>query len=371
MKKRKLAALACLAAMPMGIVASGLVAGCSSSSNGAAPSTDSGSPASDAATDATAPDAMSASPDGGALSLTWGTVLVPANAPQQADAGTDASADAGGSSDADAVADAGGSSDAGAVADATTYTGSYNGNDGGPPAVPGVQICVFPYSAIEALGGALPAQNTALSCVNSGVDGTFVIPSVPARTSLVLTLNKTGFIPIALSIQTASSPMDVRQYPVYMFETSSESSTSSGLMVDWQNKGQIIAFAAGAGGDAGAAARVFMNTQGDGAAPSGAGPIYQNSNCVLDPSATGFFPATGALGISFAQYFNVSAGTYTLTMMDSANDCESDLMPLAAWGFPVVNPAHSIQVAVFKGYTSGFVGFICTPQSVLVSVDGG
>jgi hypothetical protein len=46
-------------------------------------------------------------------------------------------------------------------------------------------------------------------------------------------------------------------------------------------------------------------------------------------------------------------------------------MPFAQWGFPVVTPKHSLQVLVVDGYVAGAVGFLCTPNPVIVSVDGG
>jgi hypothetical protein len=60
-----------------------------------------------------------------------------------------------------------------------------------------------------------------------------------------------------------------------------------------------------------------------------------------------------------------------MTMTDSVDDCEPYLVPLAAWGFPLTQPKHSIQVIAMDGYLTGVEGFICTPIPPIVATDGG
>jgi hypothetical protein len=369
-----------------------LAEGCSSSSNPAAPQPEAGTPEASVEA-AAAPDTGTAAVDAGNISLTWGMALVNSLTGPAGDGGPgpDAAPDSGGANDGgttpDATSEGGAASDAtvlangadaGAEASSTAgYTAFYDGQDGGSPAVPGAQVCAYLYSAVA--NATPPPQSSALSCVTSVADGTFVIPNVPIRTNLVLIVTKTSFIPLVLSIQTASSPMDERANPIFMYPLSAEVNPLGGVTVDWTNKGQITVFAAGVDGDGGiSGGSVSMNAQDDASPASGTGPVYQDSNFNFVPSATTFLP-NGF--VSTAYYFNVTAGLHTLTMMDTADDCEPGLMPFAPWGFPlacpsndagcVVTPAHSLQVLVLDGYIAGAVGFLCAPNSVIVSVDGG
>lgn len=218
----------CLVALPVAALA--VVAACSSSSNTAGPGSEGGAPeasvSTDAGTEGAAPDAGPAPMNDGGISLTWGVALVRGGRPPS-DAGADGSGYG--------VTDGGEDAPAPIPEDA----GYYNGNDGGSPAVVGAQVCVFTFASVEAAGGwTLPAQSGALDCVTTAADGTFVVPSLPIRTNLVLTVSKRGYVPVLLSIQTASSPMDVRQYPVFLYDPSTEVDLP-GVVIDYQDKGQI------------------------------------------------------------------------------------------------------------------------------------
>jgi hypothetical protein len=242
----------------------------------------------------------------------------------------------------------------------------------GQPA-PGAQICMYLLSAVQALGsGTPPPTSRALSCVTSGADGRFVIHSVPVRTNLVLTITSAGFVPSVRSIQSASSAMDVTGSPIFLLPTSTETDPTPDAAVDWQNKGQIVVFASGVSdvGDGGAGVSLSMGMPGEDLEGGIEGPFYQGGNNAFVPSATSF-QAAGSFGVSIAEYFDVPTGLYTLTMEDPIEDCEPNLTPLAAYGFPVITPQHSIQVLVLNGYVSSAVGFSCLPYSVLVPVDGG
>jgi len=350
----------CVVAVPAGALA--LAAeGCSSSSSPAAPQNDASSP--ETSGTATSPDSGPPSVDGGAISLTWGTAFVDRLGGILPEGGPDAAPSDAGASNGGADTDG----EVDGAATTSTYMGAYNGNDGGPPAVPGTQICAYPYARVT--GGTLPPQSSALTCVTTAADGTFVIPNVPIRTNLVLTAIKAGLMPIVLSIQTASSPMDERANPIFMYSTAIQTQPVPGITVDWQNTGQIIVFAVALDGDGGTSGgSVSMNADDDASPPSGNGPIYENTQFDYVPSATTFLPNGFA---STAYYFNVAAGLHTLTLSDQAQDCEPGLMPFAAWGFPLVTPLHSIQVLVLDGYLSGAVGFLCSPNPVIVGVDGG
>jgi hypothetical protein len=329
------------------VVSAALVAavGCNSSSSPAALQPDA-APAEASVEAATgAPDGGDAGGDAAGISLTWATVL---------------------SATGSTATDGGDAGDGGAATDGGSENAAAGNNgDGGPPGVPGVQVCLYPMDAAIPS----PSASTSNDCVMSAADGTFFFPSVPVRTNLAVTLTKTGFLPVLLSIQTASAAMDARTNPVDMFPSNGQQDPIPGITIDWQNKGQIFLFVIGPAPDGG------LNFAGDPGVivsmspTSGNGPYYQDTNANFVPSATAFIE-------NLAAYFNVAGGTYTLTFDDSATktDCEpiaGALAPAALWGFPVPTPPHTLQVLVAPGYVSGLVGALCTPVSVLVSTDGG
>ena len=300
------------------------------------------------------------------ISLTWGVALVTGTPPPPEN--LDGSVEV-----LDGATESGSSAtDGGLYTVIPQDAGHYNGRDGGSPAVVDASACVYTLDSVLATGNwTLPAQSSAYACTTTKSDGTFEVPDLPALTNMVLVISKAGYVPVVLSIQTASSPMDERANPVYLYDPSAENAPP-GVTVDYQNKGEIIVFDVGSDPDASAA--VMMTSLADGSPPAGVGPVYQTLGGSIVPAATSFLPnrSFGTFGISLANYYNVPAGLYTLMMVDSADDCEPDLMPLAARGFPLTQPKHSIQVLVMNGYTSGAVGLICTPNPVIVATgDGG
>ncbi|MGH7434216.1 MAG: hypothetical protein ACRENE_00910 [Polyangiaceae bacterium] len=342
---------------------------CSSSSSGGSPAgSEGGSPEAGSGSEAGEDGGTEASvvTNDAGLSLTWGVALVRGAPPPPEN--LDGSVEV-----LDGAAESGASD---AASDGGIYTvvpedgGYYNGGDGGAPAVFGASARAYTVDSILATGNwTLPAQSAALGCTTSKADGTFEIPNLPIRTNVALVVSKAGYQPVVRSLQTASSPMDVRQYPIYLYDPGTNNDPP-GVTVDYQNKGEILVFDIGSADDAGAA--VAMSSQADGATPAGVGPVYQALNGAIVPAASSYLPNAGTLGLSLAEYYNVPAGIYTLSMTDSADDCEPSLMPLAGWGFPITQPKHSIQALVLDGYLSGAVGFICTPNPVLVATgDGG
>ncbi len=344
----------CLLAIPVAALA--FVGGCSSSS--AAPTSEAGTPESGATADGPSESAV---PDGGApsgdagVSLTWGAIFARVPGPA-------ADGDAGGDSGGDAGTEAG--------APGSPYDGGvYNGMDGGGTAVTGAVACAYALTDVAPTLTVPPAAS-AIGCATTGADGTFVIPNLPIRENLVVTMTKDGFLPDLLSIQTASSPMDVRQYPIFMFETASEVNPAPSITVDWQNKGQIVVFDVGLG-DGGAS---VMMSSADDASPGRSAPLpghERRLRCRRRRKAS--TRPRGRSERAWASSSSVPSGIYTLTAADTAHDCEPSLMPLAARGdFPLVSPTHSLQVSSRSdGYVAGLAGFICTPNAVIVSVDGG
>ena len=195
-------------------------------------------------------------------------------------------------------------------------------------------------------------------------DGTFSLPGLPVRTELALTLVKSGYLSYLLPIDTASTDMDERNNPVYM--SPSGQTPAVPIAVDGQNKGSISAFAVNIGG---ANQNVFAMVPG--ATQVTLSPMSGNGPYFVDGMTNEYdFSATSFVG-SLALYYNVDPGTYTLTYANSTSDCEPVLTPFAPFGWPLMTPAHSIKIIVAAGYVTGIVGVLCTPDPVIVSVDGG
>jgi hypothetical protein len=332
-----------------------LAAGCSSTSSSTAPQAEAGAEASVEAA-ASLPDAGDAgdAAEAGTVSITWKAVAYNAKnfaTPLPGDGGPDADSDGGAVGDATAPADA----------EAQDASGD-GGGDGGVPGVPGVQVCVYPQA------GPVPAPGAATgNCVTSDANGEFVLRGLPVRTNLAVTLNKAGFTPGLLSIQTASTPADYRGRGATMYPTSLQTDMVPPVTLDLQNKGQIDSFIVALGGkglQGQPGVTVSMSPM------SGHGPVYLDQNENYAPSATAFVD-------NAAQFLNVDPGLYTLTFVhptDPTMDCEpfvGGLVPFAAYGFPVVTPTHSLQVLVAPGYISGLVGAFCTTKPTIVAVDGG
>ena len=285
----------------------------------------------------------------------------PPTAPRLTSAATDsAAADSAASEAGVSQAGAGdaeaGAADAGTVAEGTDAgetdageTDAAQGVDlGTAPPLAGAQVCVYHMSAFP--------------CVTTAADGTFTISGLPIRADLVLALTKSGYTSILQPFETASTDMDGRGNPILM-DRPDPTFVPPGVTVD-ATKGIISAFAVGdAPGDGGS----FVGIPGTTIAlspMSGSGPFYTSAMGGIDPAATSF-------ETSGAYYFNVAPGTYTLTYTSSTFDCEPISFPFGEFGFPVTTPAHSLKLIVAAGYTTGIVGSFCTPNPVIVKVDGG
>jgi hypothetical protein len=241
-------------------------------------------------------------------------------------------------------------SDGGMDASADMDAATGDGGEFEAPPIAGVTVCVN--------------QMPSIACVTSASDGTFTLEGLPGGTNLALTLNKTGYIPTLIPIQTARTDMDGRSTPVSM-NSSAAPPPAVPVTLDWTESGQILAFAIGPSPTG--AMNNFPDDPGAviSLSPmSGSGPYYQSTGGSYDLDAS-------AYDGFYAMYVNVAPGMYTLTYTDSRNDCEAINFPYSGWGFPVTTPPHSIQVPVLAGYLTGAVGVLCTPNSTIVKVDGG
>ena len=345
-----------------GLAATMAASGCSSSSSPATPGTDGGGPEASVVVtvDAGADGPMGASivtlqwavgevahlpsgpGDGGVAEAGVSEAgVVPEAGAAEAGLG-DAGVDAG---EADAAAP-----DAGEIDDAGAGEKVDGASLANLPPLAGVQVCVY--------------QNSSFPCVTTQADGTFTLPGLPVRTQLTLALTKSGYLSYLLPIATASTDTDERNNPVIM--SPSGQTPAVPVAVDGQNKGSISAFAVNIGGtNQNVFAMVPGVTQVTLSPASGNGPYFVN-----DMTNEYDYSATSFVGTQ-AVYFNVDPGTYTLTYANSTNDCEPVSFPFAGFGWPLTTPAHSIKIVVAAGYVTGIVGFLCTPNAVIVSVDGG
>jgi hypothetical protein len=227
--------------------------------------------------------------------------------------------------------------------------GSAEAGDGGRPMLEGVKVCVY--------------QNSAIPCVTSGANGEFILPGLPVRTNIAVTLEKTGYTSDLLAIATASIDMDGRANPIFMYASDSPT-PPIGVPIDWVNKGQVSMFALGQTPDGG------NGFAGDPGATLTLAPMSGNGPYFLD-SHTNFVLGATSFVNNLAWYYNLTPGTYTLTYNDTRNDCEPISFQFGGWGYPVTTPAHSLQFPIVAGYITGIVGEICTPNSIIVKTDGG
>jgi hypothetical protein len=350
-----------------GLGAGVAAAGCSSSSsNPAAPGDDGGAEASvvpDAAPPDSAPTTatlqwkvVSGAPpatDGGPVDSDAGDGAVSDGA--VVDAGSSGDASDGAVSEAgvgDAAADAGGGDAVADVSDAAALDDAGDATDvvnlGGLPPLSGVQVCIY--------------QNSSFPCVSTQADGTFTMPGLPIRSDVVLSFTKSGYQSYLLPIETASTDMDGRSSPIVMDLASTY--VPPGVTYD-ATKGSVVAFAVTEGGPDGGSFVGVHNTTIALSPMSGSGPFFLDESGQLAPTTTTTFVGNTAL------YYNVAAGSYTLTYSNPTYDCEPISFPFGQFGIPVTTPAHSLKITVGAGYVTGIVGVLCTVIPNIVAVDGG
>ncbi len=216
--------------------------------------------------------------------------------------------------------------------------------DGGSRGVEGLQVCVY--------------QNSAIPCVMTDATGTFTIGGLPPRTNVVLSLNKTGYQPLLESIQTASTPMDGTSDPIFI-NRADDAPPPIGVPVEWATTGQVNFFTIGPDPDGGTnftgipGAQVSLMP----AAPAGSGPYFLDKQGHFVPNATSIVSQLG-------WYFNLPAGNYELTFVDTAFNCAPIEFPFAGYGVPA--PPTSVKFPIVAGYTTALVGVLCTTKPPIV-----
>ena len=337
---------ALLASLVVSIPAAGLVvSGCSSSSNSAGPGAGAEGGA-EASVEAGPAEGGEAGKKG--FKLQWlvqpiGSKigLVEAGAP------TEAGAEAGG-------AEAGGTeggTDEGGVYGGGSDAGDAGQGDGSVPGLEGVKVCVY--------------QNTDIPCTTTAADGTFTLTGFSALTNAAITLDKAGYQPQLLSIQTASTDMDERQYPVYMPDTDG-GAPPIGTAID-PTKGRLTTFILGSSPTANGDFRGEPGASMTLMPMSGLGPFYLGQGGIVEGATA--YTDTGLQAL----YFNLTPGMYTLTYNDPdpMKDCEPVLFPFDSRGIAGPMGSHQVSFPVVAGYTTGNIGEICTTGAPIVAVDGG
>jgi hypothetical protein len=328
-----------------GAAAAFAVSGCSSSSSGTTPGATADAAPDTSLVDAPSNDDAPVLHDGGTFKLQW--LIQPGGSGNiglaiEAGASTEGGAEGGADS---SVAEGG--DDGGGASDGAGYQG-----DGSVPGVEGVQVCVY--------------QTPSIACATTAADGTFTLTGLPPLTNMALTLNKAGYQPQLLSISTASTDMDERQYPVYLSQLP-DAGPPIGKAVDLTTKGALTLFVLGHsptgsgdfGGEPGVSASLLPM--------SGDGPFYLASGGI-DLSATAF-TTTGLQAL----YYNLAPGMYTVTYSDPdpSKDCEGVGFPFDSRGIVGPMGSHQVSFPVVAGYVTGNIGEICTKGSTVVPVDGG
>lgn len=259
------------------------------------------------------------------------------------------------SSRGDAGADEAGTAEAGADEAGTADAGDGGGRVSGVPPVEGVKVCVY--------------QNSAIPCVMTDANGDFTLAGLAPRTNIAVTLEKSGYYSELLAIGTPSTDTTNNVLPQFISPVIAGFPALPGVALDSQ-KGSVTLFAAGPDRDAGVSG---VSGNGVGSDPgltmafmpqSGDGPFFVNSDNTFAPTATSFVAL-------LSQTFNVAPGMYTITFTDpNNNDCEPLNFPFDGNGYAIPNVKHEIQIPVVAGYTT-LAGVVCTPNSTIVSTDGG
>jgi hypothetical protein len=222
------------------------------------------------------------------------------------------------------------------------------GPDGGAIGLEGVNVCVH--------------DDPTIPCVTSASDGTFTLTGLPVRSNVEVTLEKAGYASVLIPIATASTDMDGRSNPIPMMDGDG-GAPPIGTSVDWANTGQVQVFVLGQDPTSG----VYRGEPGASlslAPQGGQGPFYLDDGRHIVEGATTFVDA-------YAWYFNLAAGTYTLTFDDSHSDCESIAFPFGGWGYPGPMGSHSLTFPIVPGYVLPLIGEICTPLGNVVSTEAG
>ncbi len=216
------------------------------------------------------------------------------------------------------------------------------------PGIAGVKVCVDGRDDVP--------------CVTTDSAGNFTLYHVPAGADLVLVLDKDGYVPSLKPLTTSFEPSHEVAQPISMLKNEDVPTSVGGIPVDAAGKGSIDFFVivrpeddAGLAGPLPGATAVL-------APVIDAGAVYFGKPGVLDPSLKATLSSGGnfLLGtVTSGRFFNVPAGTYTLSFTGpSKYICSSFGSPSADWGFPVDGEA-AVRVPVREGYNTANVGVYC------------
>lgn len=228
--------------------------------------------------------------------------------------------------------------------DAGGPTGSPDAGGSGTQPVAGLRVCVY--------------RDPTIPCVMSDSAGKFTLPGLPMMSDVVVSMTKTGYLPVLLPIETGSTDMDgsaVGPFPMTASATSSASSVPT--TVDLVAKGMLVFFAIMP--DNGSLSSVVgaLGTKVSLSPMNGSGPFFQTNHNAIDPAATSVVDQNGF-------YFNLDPGNYQLSFADPHFDCAPLSTP---WGFGFPSPPSAVKFPIVAGYETAPVGVLCTPQSVIVN----
>jgi hypothetical protein len=207
------------------------------------------------------------------------------------------------------------------------------------PALPGVDVCVY--------------EMPAIACVKTGADGKYSLPGVPAGVTVYLSYEKADYTPNLYGITaTAGTNIDAPALLMTTVKYTEDFGTKGGGAVD--AKSGTILFGATQLGPASTPVHEFFGAtelfyvEGFSASISPAaklGPIFTSATWEPDP-------ALKTSSIAGWGFFQAAPGDYTLTITHPSMKC------------------GTTTTKVVAGYSTTYVGTLCTPNADGGAADG-
>jgi hypothetical protein len=221
-----------------------------------------------------------------------------------------------------------------AVPSSVAVRGFVNASDGSP--LPGAQVCV------QADG-----STDASSCTSTANDGTFMLSSVPANNSVMITFQKEAFVPTLRPIATQTTDISLPQGEDVLLPAADQQAVRG--MPANPNRGSVEFFVKTPDAQPATLASI-TSTGGDGSPQV---PIYFDANGA---------PASGATSGAHGGFVNVPPGLYVLRFggLPSTRCTPMDLYgwPLTLYQDPSSGQA-AVLVPVIQGYVTSPIAALC------------
>ena len=203
----------------------------------------------------------------------------------------------------------------------------------------GVKVCLF--------------EDESSPCATTDAAGRFSVSGLPAKSQVMISFEKAGYVPMVLPIETGSTDMDGAVAGPLPMPSAEISPWSMPVAIDSVDKGMIVTFAVTLnGGNVGGAVGTNLTLT----PKRGDGPYFITDRNLLDVSATSIVNQA-------ALYVNLDPGTYELGFEKPGHDCASLTIP---FGFGFTSGPGSVKCPVVAGFQS-MCGVLCTPSSTIVN----